>query len=282
MQELILTDSSHQLFVFKEIFNFTAAREQAEKKKLNAFGLLAKFNFLKRPTEESVILQQEIHRYEPFWMIKAKRSTEYTYNATYNIPIHNPHAQNIQVSDTNINPVIRTIDRAKFDLSVIEHCHRTIEYTDYLDGLNRDIKPSVLLNYIQRYPTEEKDTTTLKNVIQPQLSQTTVLQKINAYMNTQILNTSDISKDTIEIDSIHLYFRPVFAFEYRWATTDKIGVIEIDGLTGEIIENGNWFKDTFDQAITRNTLIDISADLASTVIPGGGAIIKVANHVISK
>ena len=211
----------------------------------------------------------------------SKRSIEYSCNVSYSIPVPNPYAQYIQISDQEL-PVARTKDRAKIDLTVTEKCHRIIDFKEYYDGLERDIKPAILQNYIQRYPTEQTSTNSLNNLIQPLLTQTTLYQKINAQMNSNVINASDVSLDRIEIENIFLYFRPVFAFEYHWANTDKVGVIEVDGLTGEVIENGNWFKDTIDHVITRETLIDISADLASTIIPGGGAIVKVANKVITK
>ena len=47
----------------------------------------------------------------------------------------------------------------------------------------------------------------------------------------------------VAIEKAHLYNRPVFAFEFAWTTEDKIGVIEVDGPTGEVIEKGKWFKE---------------------------------------
>ena len=47
----------------------------------------------------------------------------------------------------------------------------------------------------------------------------------------------------VAIEKAHLYNRPVFTFEFARTTEDKIGVIEVDGLTGELIEKGKWFKE---------------------------------------
>jgi hypothetical protein len=66
----------------------------------------------------------------------------------------------------------------------------------------------------------------------------------------------------------------VFAFEFRWASADKVGVIEVDGLTGEIVEDGRWFKDKVDKILTREMLVDLGADMAGTIIPGGGVAVK--------
>ena len=55
--------------------------------------------------------------------------------------------------------------------------------------------------------------------------------------------TPELVAAAVAIEKAHLYYRPVFAFEFAWTTEDKIGVIEVDGLTGEVIENGKWFKE---------------------------------------
>lgn len=71
-----------------------------------------------------------------------------------------------------------------------------------------------------------------------------------------------------------MYLRPVFAFEFKWTTADKVGVIEVDGLTGEVVENGDWFKDKINKMITRETLVDLGAEVAGSLIPGGGIAVK--------
>lgn len=45
MSKLEVKAENHKIFVFKKIFEFDSAKQQAEKKKVNAFGMLAKFNF---------------------------------------------------------------------------------------------------------------------------------------------------------------------------------------------------------------------------------------------
>ena len=65
MSKLEVKPENHKIFIFKKIFDCEAAKQQAEKKKLNAFGLW-KFNLLKRPQEDTVILKQHILRYELF------------------------------------------------------------------------------------------------------------------------------------------------------------------------------------------------------------------------
>ena len=284
MSKLEVRQENHKIFVFKKIFEFEAAKQQAEKKKLNAFGMFAKFNPLKRPTEETVLLSNQILRYEPFWFVASKRTINYNCSVTYPVPVHNPNAVTIVINNgqsEQLYPVMRQQDKAKIDVQVIEKCHRVIEYYTHLDGLKRELKSNVFIDYIKKFAHDEVDSVTVENVLQPLLSLDSLTGLVRSELQNQVVNASNIEDDFEEITSLHLYFRPVYAFEYHWSAADKIGVIEVDGLTGEIIENGNWFKNTFDQAFTRDNLVELSAELASTVVPGGGTVIKIASKVIN-
>lgn len=283
MSKLEVKPENHKIFVFKKIFEFDSAKQQAEKKKLNAFGMFAKFNPLKRPTEETVLLKDQILRYEPFWFVESRRSVNYNCIVTYAIPVHNQHAISITIDQQEdlSYPVMRQQDKAKIDIQVVERCHRTIEYSNYLDGLKREIKKSVFIEYIKKFEHSAVEEVDLDNVLQPLLSLDSLTSLVRSELQNQIINATNIQDDAEEITSLYLYFRPVYAFEYHWSSADKIGVIEVDGLTGEIIENGSWFKNTFDQAFTRENLIELSAELASTIVPGTGTAIKIASKVMS-
>ena len=45
---------------------------------------------------------------------------------------------------------------------------------------------------------------------------------------------------------------------------------EVDGLTGEVIENGKWFKERLETVSTREMLFAARAETAGVVVPGGG------------
>lgn len=78
---------------------------------------------------------------------------------------------------------------------------------------------------------------------------------------------------------MHLYYRPVVAFEFAWTTEDKVGVIEVDGLTGEVIENGQWFKEKLQAITKREMLFEMGSELAGALVPGGGTAVKVIERI---
>jgi hypothetical protein len=64
-----------------------------------------------------------------------------------------------------------------------------------------------------------------------------------------------------------------------WTTEDKVGVIEVDGLTGEVSEDGQWFKDKLGQIATREMLFEAGAELAGVILPGSGFAVKVIERI---
>lgn len=269
---------ANKIFLFDEVYPFRAAQEQAEKKKLSAFGMFAKFNPLNRPKEDTVRLSREELRFEPFWQISATRSVVYDCQLTYQVPVHNPYAQSVLV-EPRLFEVARQKERARIEFVAIENCHRKIEFHQLIDGMGRELKPIALDSYMKKYKFTELEKIERTEVLQPALSLQAAMQMAKASLNGEAINALQIGSDRIEFERTHMYLRPVFAFEFRWTSADKIGVIEVDGLTGEIIENGRWFKDKLDKIMTRDMLLDLGAEMAGGLIPGGAVAVKVLGKI---
>ena len=270
-----------KIFVFEEVYPFRTAQEQAEKKKLSAFGMMAKFNPLNRPREDTVQLSRQEMRLEPFWHVVAQRSVDYTCQITYQVPVHNLYAQTLQLDD-KVFEVTRQKDKARIEFVAIEHCHRKIHFDQMIDGMQRDIKPAVLKAYIEKYKfTETERVERPDELLKPLISMAAAKQLATASLTSEAVNAYEIQADLTHFERTHLYLRPVFAFEFRWSSADKVGVIEVDGLTGEVVENGRWFKDKVSQVLTRDMLVDIGAEMAGTLVPGGGAAVKLLSKLVA-
>lgn len=271
-------EQARQLFLFDEVYPLSAAREQAEKKKLSAFGMLAKLNPLKRPTSETVLLRRDEMRLEPFWHISALRSVNYESTLFYPVPVNNQHALGVSLGG-NRHEITRTGDKARIEIEVTEHCHRKIEFNQLIDGMGRDIKPKTLANYCQKYKYQSVDALDRPEIVRPILAREAAQQKACSELLGRAINASVISEDNIEFDKIYLFLRPVFAFEYVWASADRTGVVEVDGLTGEVSDDGRWFKDKLDRVLTREMLIEASAEVAGAMVPGGALAVKLVDRM---
>lgn len=270
--------SVSKIFVFDEVYPFRAAQEQAEKKKLSAFGMFAKFNPLNRPKEETVQLSRQELRLEPFWHIVATRAVDYTCQVTYQVPVHNPYAQSLEI-EGKLFEVARQKEKARIEFVASERCHRKIHFDRLIDGMQRDIKSSSLETYVSKYKFTEVEQVDRRELLQPLVSMAAAKQMAVANLTGEAVNAFEIQNDSVEFERTYMYMRPVFAFEFKWSSADKVGVIEVDGLTGEVVENGRWFKDKVNEIVTREMLIDLGAEVAGSFIPGGGVAIKLIGKI---
>lgn len=49
MNTLKILEDAKKVYIFEPVYDISAATEQANKKKLDAFGMMAKFNILNKP-----------------------------------------------------------------------------------------------------------------------------------------------------------------------------------------------------------------------------------------
>ena len=279
-QQVLLSESATHIYQFDEVYPFRAAQEQAEKAKLNAFGMLAKLTPWNRPKEDTVLLSRSEARIEPFWSVQATRTVDYTCQVQYPVGVHNPHAQKISLLGQQFE-LVRSGDKARFELPAQEHCHRKLAYAELLDGLKRPIKPNVLQAYCDKYRYQEIAQIDAANIVKPLLSQQAAIQLACAALNAHAINAHDIQQDMVLLESLHLYLRPVFAFEFIWSSADKAGVIEVDGLTGAVHTDGQWFTDKLGRILTRQMLVDAGAELAGAFIPGAGVAVKLIDQLVA-
>ncbi len=266
--------SVYRILVFDEVYSARAAEEQAEKSKLSAFGTLARLNPLNRPKAETVNLSKSELRYEPFWHVAARREIDYVHEAVYPLQITNPHARQLEIAGQTVE-VLANGNKPRVELAVNELCHRKIDTLLYQDGLKRPIRQGKLQGYVERYRAVEQQQLDLPGAVIPQMPFASVVQVIKSQLAAEAIDAHRIDNDLLEFVSANLYFRPVFAFEYLWTGAGRIGVIEIDGLTGEVVEDGQWFRDKLDTVMSREMLFELGAEMASTVVPGGGFAVKV-------
>lgn len=277
--KMTLPENAYKIFVFDDVYPLNAAAEQASKKKLNAFGMAAKLNPFKRPKDETVLLAKKVKRYEPFWHISTNRAVDFSREINYPVEIGNTYATKVLINGNDF-PIAEKSGKRAINIAAVEYCHRKIDYLDNIDGLGRELKKGMLNNFLSKYKVQECESVQLDEAIPLKVPVTSLLQRINQTLSSEAINAHEIQHDFITIEKAHLYYRPVFAFEFSWTTENKVGVIEVDGLTGEVIEDGQWFQETMQQKIlTRDMLFLASAEIAGVIIPGGSFAVKVLDKV---
>jgi hypothetical protein len=270
-------------FVFDAVYTHRAAEEQAEKKKLTAFPLLDRINpFAARPKVDDVLQAKATLRHEPFWYLSTCRAVDYICEIDYPITVNNEHAKSVSLKDHSFE-ITHGSGKPRIVIPVQEKCYRKIPYHTYLDGLKREIKQSTMEQYVKKYKmTEVESIDPSLNAIALQVPLTSIKQIAVAKLQGEAIKAHEILMDELVFEKCYVYYRPVFAFEFLWTTTGKTGVIEVDGLTGEVMENGVWYQDTIDRVMTREMLVMVGAEIANHIIPGGGLALHMADRLVSK
>ena len=288
MNTLKILEDAKKVYIFEPVYDISAATEQANKKKLDAFGMMAKFNILNKPKDEAVHAGRSELRYEPFWFIDSNRRVDYKLLLERKLEVDDEYANSILIDGKTYEifedskKSFVSNEKRYSTLNVQYNCNREIKYKNYIDGLGRNIKSE---NYEKLFKNsnykfkEVEDLTNIDNIINPTFSFSSAIEEMkNSLLREKIISHEILTDDAI-VDKIYLYFRPVYAFEFIWSNENKVGIIEIDGLNGEISEKGVWLKDRVSKVMTRDMFFDIGGEIANGMVPGGGVVVKMIDRM---
>ena len=288
MNTLKILEDAKKVYIFEPVYDISAATEQANKKKLDAFGMMAKFNILNKPKDEAVHAARSELRYEPFWFIDSNRIVDYKLLLERKLEVDDEYANSILIDGKTYEifeyskKSFVSNDKRYSTLNVQQNCNREIKYKTYIDGLGRYIKSE---NYEKLFKNsnykfkEVEDLTNIDNIINPTFSFSSAIEEMkNSLLREKIISHEILIDDAI-VDKIYLYFRPVYAFEFIWSNENKVGIIEIDGLNGEISEKGVWLKDRVSKVMTRDMFFDIGGEIANGMVPGSGVVVKMIDRM---
>jgi hypothetical protein len=288
MNTLKILEDAKKVYIFEPVYDISAATEQANKKKLDAFGMMAKFNILNKPKDEAVHAARSELRYEPFWFIDSNRRVDYKLLLERKLEVDDEYANSILIDGKTYEifedskKSFVSNDKRYSTLNVQYNCNREIKYKTYIDGLGRNIKSE---NYEKLFKNsnykfkEVEDLTNIDNIINPTFSFSSAIEEMkNSLLREKIISHEILTDDAIA-DKIYLFFKPVYAFEFIWSNENKVGIIEIDGLNGEISEKGVWLKDRVSKVMTRDMFFDIGGEIANGMVPGGGVVVKMIDRM---
>ena len=288
MNTLKILEDAKKVYIFEPVYDISAATEQANKKKLDAFGMMAKFNILNKPKDEAVHAARSELRYEPFWFIDSNRKVDYKLLLERKLEVDDEYANSILIDGKTYEifedskKSFVSNEKRYSTLNVQYNCNREIKYKNYIDGLGRNIKSE---NYEKLFKNsnykfkEVEDLTNIDNIINPTFSFSSAIEEMkNSLLREKIISHEILTDDAIA-DKIYLFFKPVYAFEFIWSNENKVGIIEIDGLNGEISEKGVWLKDRVSKVMTRDMFFDIGGEIANGMVPGGGVVVKMIDRM---
>ena len=275
--EILIADQ--QIFLFSDQLTPQYAEVKAWEKKMVAFDTISKVgNFLSRPKDDDFELVYKEHRYQPFWHIKAYSRYEYDRNADYQFETHGPEVKSITFLTGQFEAV-----KNRIEVAVIEHCKQEEENEMYIDGISGRSQPD-LANYLTFPPIlvsgELKDMVDKDSIlVPPQMRSSAIIRDMLSVLIKGI-HADKIKEETINVPLVDLYYRPVYAFQYRWKSKGKEAIVEVDSLTGSVKNGNRIFREYLGKVMDQNFLFDVGADIAGLLLPGGSIAVKVVKKAI--
>lgn len=258
--------------LFDDLYTESSARAFADKERLQAFGMLARMKVWDRPKEADISLHSTEKRYEPFWHIKATRTTRFDKKASYSIALGNAHIQSVSLLGQECVPD----GNQKLKLQGVEHCRSVLTLSEYFDGMARECPAHALADYVSHYVHDVVQASSEPHFIVPTVTAQFLVQEMKSRL-MKPLDADEIHEDLLEVQSITLFYRPTYAFDFLWR--DKHGVIEVDGLNGHVNREGRMLSNMMRSLGSRDALFDLGVELASTLVPGGGVLLRIVDKL---
>jgi hypothetical protein len=267
-------------FLLPETLTVDQARERAWDKKVVAFGS-GLTSIFSRPKAEDVEVTYSEKRYEPFWFIRCVG--HHVYDRTVRCPAKatGPEVQSVTVAGQDYLLVDdKKYGPLTFFLPGVEHCKEDQLREAYCDGQSGERQDLSAL--LQKYPRQE---ILLDNfapegiVVAPEIRASFVVRQMLQEMIKPV-QADKIMEEQVIIEKLELYYRPVYAFEFKWIPKERVAVAEFDGLTGQMRTGGRTLRQKMSGKISRDLLFDLGADVLGMVVPGGSIAVKLTKAAI--
>jgi hypothetical protein len=271
--------ADQRIFLFSNQVSLEDARKKAWDKKIDAFGTLNKVaSFLTRTQDSDFELLYEEHRYQPFWHVIAKSKYVYDRTASYQVPTTGSEVKSVTFLEKDFE-----VQNNHFHLPVMEHCLEEGYEEVLVDGITSKSMPESqkYLSFAPQLATAALETLVPNTsiLVPPQARVSGIMRETLSKMIRGI-QADKILEEHVEVTCIDLYYRPVYAFQYRWISKNKEAIVEVDGLTGEVQFGNRIFREYLGKALDPSFLFDIAADATGMFIPGGSIAVKVAKKYL--
>jgi hypothetical protein len=264
-----------KIFALDDPLGMERARIKAEELKGQAFGTLDKLRLFSRKDETNLRYIEK--RYEPFWHLHYSTHIEYERQRNYALEV-NPVVQSVVIDGREYVP-----RSGKLALQGLEHCVERLSAAVFVDAVTGDHR--TFARHITSPRTGISETEELESddiiVVPAKVKASSLTRKIVAEMLRPV--TADhIAVEEIMIDTLHLYFRPVYAFEYVWPSKEKTATLELDAVTMDVRHGGVTLKQKMHEVFSEHDLFDLGADVVDLIVPGGGIAVKIARKVAKR
>ncbi len=271
-----ITVADERALLLEEQISMEQAEGRAWSKKGDAFGTITKMTrLLQQSKDDEFELAYKEHRYQPFWHVVCTAHYIYDRTSPYSVATSGPEVESVTIEGTEY-----TADGGSITITGIDHCVEEEHQERFVEGMTGDTAPD-LADYL-KFPAAtiaEEDLDSFAPagsiVVPPQARASAIVREMLAGMIKSV-QADRIVEEKVEVERVDLYYRPVYAFQYRWLSKEKEAIMECDALTGELRSGGKTFQQYLGKVIDAEFLFDVGVDAVDLLVPGGGIAIKVA------
>jgi hypothetical protein len=276
--EIVVADE--RALLLKEQLSMDQAEGRAWIKKIDAFGAIAKMtSLLQRPKDDEFELVYKEHRYQPFWHVVCSAHYVYERKRQYSLALSGSEVESVTIDGREYQA-----SGGRITLFGLEHCREEAHQEVFVEGISGEKVPN-LASYLKFPATEilEEDLDEFAPkgtvVVPPQARASAIVREVLAGMIKSV-QADRILEEHVEVEWVDLYYRPVYAFQYRWLPKEKEVVMEYDALTGELQIGGKTFQQYVGKVLDPAFLFDLGVDTVDLLVPGGGIAIRLAKKGI--
>ncbi len=268
-------------YYFVPQISLEVARDRIEKKKTSlVVGMFG--NLISRPNPNEIQMVSLENRLEPYWVVTAASRTAYDRQQVYTVPIKGEEVREVTVLGQKLT--VTSKGSPSLTLNGTEHCVEERRITRFFDGLSGQKED---LSQFQSF-TKSAITDLAEFapegilVVPPQMRATAIVRQVLGEAIQPVKNAQIIHEERVDIETIELNFRPVYALEYEWSSKGKRVVVEFDALLGEMHSGGKKWSDQIKGIISRDLFFDVTADAVRMLVPGGSIAVKLVKAVVDR
>ncbi len=267
--------AQERMLLLSDRFSMDLAEGRAWTRRTDAFGTMAKIgSFLSRPKDEDFETVYRERRLQPFYHIACTATMTYERAKDYRVPV-DPNVVQVEADGKT-----HAVDTGAFIISGTERCHDEVHRAAYYDAISGQAEPGAALYLGHSSTLIDSDilarTAADGAVVVPPQAKASMLVRDVLANSIERITADRVIEERLSIHHIDLYYRPVYAFRYRWQ--GKEAVVEFDGVTGETKVGGSTFEQFLGRAVDAEFLINAGVEAAGILIPGA----RLAEIVISK
>jgi hypothetical protein len=254
------------------------ARGRAAAFKPSAFG--AMMRLLQRPKDTDIEIEENGLRYEPMWHATSRLRFVYDRRETYNVPVKALFVKTVTVGGTE--HTVTPGQQPQIAVPVVEHYIREETKDLWLDGVSG--KPIDAKPYAAAPNSVIPDGTFAPEnaqVITPTVRASTVIRTLLGD-DVKPPEADEVTEETVTVDRIDLYFRPLYAFTFSWPTKNKTAHFSLDAITGEMRADTDKSAPSLGAIFQPETLFDLGAETINLVVPGGAIALKVVKALADR